>query len=203
MENNIITTKNLSFSYKNQKVLEKINLNIEKNKITSIYGPSGSGKTTLLFLISGLLKGYIGNIFLNQNFNKSFLFQKNNLLKDLNVIDNIKISQLIRNYDDDIKIEKIMKDLNVDYLKKRFSNELSTGEEQRVAFIKNIISNDLIFFDEPTSSLDSKNAEQMIDIIKKYSENKTFIIATHDERIKGISNKIFYLKDGKIKSIKR
>ena len=203
MENNIITTKNLSFSYKNQKVLEKINLNIEKNKITSIYGPSGSGKTTLLFLISGLLKGYIGKIFLNQNFNKSFLFQKNNLLKDLNVIDNIKISQLIRNYDDDIKIEKIMKDLNVDYLKKRFSNELSTGEEQRVAFIKNIISNDLIFFDEPTSSLDSKNAEQMIDIIKKYSENKTFIIATHDERIKVISNKIFYLKDGKIKSIKR
>ncbi|MGM0640582.1 MAG: ABC transporter ATP-binding protein [Thermotogota bacterium] len=203
MENNLIYTKKISFSYERQKVLENININIEKNKITSIYGPSGSGKTTLLFLIAGLLKGYKGEIFYREKLNKGFLFQKNNLLKDLNVIDNIKIAQLIRNFDDDIKINKIMKDLNVFELKKRFPYQLSTGEEQRIAFIKNIISNDLIFFDEPTSSLDSKNAEQMINIIKKYSINKTFIIATHDERIKDISNIIFYLKDGKITIIKR
>jgi ABC-type lipoprotein export system ATPase subunit len=105
---------------------------------------------------------------------------------------------LIKGIDNESEIINIMKKLNVYRLKDRLPNELSTGEQQRIAFIKNIISNDLIFFDEPTSSLDSKNAEELIDILKKYSNNKTYVIATHDERIKLISDKIFYLEDGVI-----
>lgn len=196
MENSIIEAINISFSYKKQKVLKNINVKIEKNKIYSIYGPSGSGKTTLLFILSELIRNFSGVLSVNHSLEKGFLFQKNNLLNDLNVYDNIRISQLIKGKDDEEELISIMKKLNIYFLKDRFPNELSTGEEQRIGFIKNIISNELIFFDEPTSSLDSKNAEDLVEIIKKYSGNKTFIIATHDERIKSISDKVFYLKDG-------
>jgi ABC-type lipoprotein export system ATPase subunit len=169
--------------------------------IISIYGPSGSGKTTLLFLLSELIKDFRGNININHKYNKGFLFQKNNLLNDLTVFENIRISQLIKNIDNTNSIIKMMENLNVNHLKDRFPNELSTGEEQRVAFIKNFLSNELIFFDEPTSSLDSKNAEELIEILRNNSINKTFIIATHDERIKKISDKIVYLEDGTIKKM--
>ncbi|MDK2945389.1 ABC transporter ATP-binding protein [Geotoga petraea] len=198
MENNIIEATDLSFSYDHQKVLKNINIQIEKNKIFSIYGPSGSGKTTLLFILAELIKNYSGKLSINHNFKKGFLFQKNNLLNELTIYDNLRISQLIKGIDNESEIINIMKKLNVYRLKDRLPNELSTGEQQRIAFIKNIISNDLIFFDEPTSSLDSKNAEELIDILKKYSNNKTYVIATHDERIKLISDKIFYLEDGVI-----
>jgi ABC-type lipoprotein export system ATPase subunit len=169
--------------------------------IISIYGPSGSGKTTLLFLLSELIKKFRGVINIEHNYRKGFLFQKNNLLNDLTVFENIRIAQLIKNIDDNSIITKMMKKLGVEHLKNRFPNELSTGEEQRIAFIKNFLSNDLIFFDEPTSSLDSKNAYELIEIIRNNSENKTFIIATHDEKIKKISDQIFYLEDGNIKNL--
>lgn len=198
MGNNLIKIKNLFFSYKKDYILKNINIDIDKNTINSIYGPSGSGKTTLLFILSGLINEFQGERKINFNFKKGFLFQKNNLLKDLTVYENIKISQLIKNENNDDLINEMMNDLKVIKLKGKYPSELSTGEEQRISFIKNIISNDVIFFDEPTSSLDSENAEEIINIIYKYSKNKTFVIATHDKRIKKISNKIFYLKDGEI-----
>ena len=201
MGNKIIEVKNMFFSYKSEDILKNINITIEEDMIISIYGPSGSGKTTLLFLLSQLIKDFRGNIDIQHNYNKGFLFQKDNLLNDLTVFENIRISQLIKNIDDYRSIIKMMEKLNVEHLKNRFPNELSTGEQQRIAFIKNFLSNDLIFFDEPTSSLDTKNAYELIEILKNNSKNKTFIIATHDERIKKISDQIFYLEDGNIKKM--
>ena len=201
MGNKIIEVKNMFFSYKNDDILKNINITIEDDMIISIYGPSGSGKTTLLFLLSQLIKDFRGDIDIHHNYKKGFLFQKDNLLNDLTVFENIKISQLIKNIDNNDSIIKMMEELDVEHLKNRYPNELSTGEEQRIAFIKNFLSNELIFFDEPTSSLDSKNAYELIEILKNNSKNKTFIIATHDERIKNISDQIFYLEDGNVKKL--
>ena len=160
---------NLSFSYQDKLVLDKLNLEIGEN-ITCLMGASGIGKTTLLKLIAGLLESPQGSI--EHEYHKvAFLFQEDRLLPWLNVYDNLKLV-----CDDDEEIQKMLKHLEIDpHLK---INELSGGMARRVSLARCLLfDGDLLLLDEPFKGMDEKLIEKVAQLIIR--QNKTTIVATH------------------------
>lgn len=227
MKEQFLKIENLDFSYRNKKVLENININIEKGDFITILGKSGVGKSTLLRCINLLNRAQKGKILLNNinilKLNKkeirntrqniSFIFQDYNVLDNLYAIENVLIpllsrknvfSQLLLGY------EKQDYELGLKYLEKvdlkdeafRKTKYLSGGQKQRVAIAKALCQNsELILADEPVSSLDEKTADNIMKIFKKINDYKniTIIMNLHDITIaKKYSKKILGLKDGNI-----
>ena len=211
---------NKSFEINNQKIkiLNNLSFNIDYNEIVSIYGASGSGKSTLLNIISGLLYFDSGEIIFNQEFiSKDFdfvkfrkndlgiVFQEDYLLKEFTVIENIMLPNIIAGHSKGEAQKKaidLLKRFNLLSIKDRYSNTLSGGEKQRVSILRSIINNPkLILADEPTGSIDESNKEKIFslfqNIIEEYSSS--ILIATHDNNVSKISNKILNLSQGKIK----
>ncbi|MDO7975377.1 ATP-binding cassette domain-containing protein [Oceanotoga sp. DSM 15011] len=199
MTETILKVKNLNFAYKKNIILKNINVHFQENQLYSIYGPSGSGKSTLLYLLGGLIKDKNKNIIKKDNLKVGFLFQTHNLIKELSIYENIKISQLIKNEDDDEKIYELLKEMGIYHIKNNYPDQISGGEAQRVSFIRTLIADTkIILCDEPTASLDTKNKEIIYNIISQYKKNKLIIIATHDENVKKYSDKTFNLIDGNL-----
>jgi len=203
---------NLSHKINNQKILNDINFELEKDKIACILGPSGCGKTTLLKLIAGLEKVITGNIFLNNEIVSSntfhlktekrkigFLFQDYALFPHLTVRENLKFAtkgnkKIKHDIDEVIKIVKLTSSLN------RYPHELSGGEQQRVALARSIIAQpDLLLLDEPFSSLDLSLKEEIRDdtLHLLQHSNISVLIVTHDPfEAMFISNKIYIMQKG-------
>ena len=210
-----VKINNLSHSINNQKVLQNINLELEKDKIACILGPSGCGKTTLLKLIAGLEKVTTGDIIINDEIVSSntmhlktekrkigFLFQDYALFPHLTVKENLNFA-ISNGKEEKHDIEEIIEIIKLPNSLHKYPHELSGGEQQRVALARSIIAQpDLLLLDEPFSSLDLSLKEEVRDdtlhLLQK--SNISVLIVTHDPfEAMFISNKIYIMqKSGKI-----
>ena len=210
-----VKINNLSHSINNQKVLQNINLELEKDKIACILGPSGCGKTTLLKLIAGLEKVTTGDIIINNEIVSSntmhlktekrkigFLFQDYALFPHLTVKENLNFA-ISNGKKEKHDIEEIIEIIKLPNSLHKYPHELSGGEQQRVALARSIIAQpDLLLLDEPFSSLDLSLKEEVRDdtlhLLQK--SNISVLIVTHDPfEAMFISNKIYIMqKNGKI-----
>ncbi len=221
----ILNIKNLGkvFIHNNRKieVLKNLNFSIKKGELIALTGPSGSGKSTLLHLISLMEKPTSGKIFFsNKNlnelsakevenirkFNISLIFQNNNLISDLNVIENVMLPLLIRKENYKQSFEKSRKILSMVNLSNRydfFPSDLSGGEQQRVAIARSLIAEtDIILADEPTGNLDFKTSKEIFDyFIKLKKMKKTILFATHNRELANKADYKLSILNGNIKRI--
>lgn len=201
------------------KVLNNIDFIIGKSQVVALVGDSGSGKSTLLHIAASLLEPTSGEVFIsNQSIgnlgdkSKSILrlkkigviYQDSNLLSDFTAIENVMMPLLLDGvkrseaYD---QADKTLKDLGLEQRLKHYPSQLSGGEQQRVAIARAFVHKpEIIFADEPTGNLDSKNASNVIKLFinaaKKH--NTAILIVTHDLKIASECNKVYQLKDGVI-----
>ena len=201
----------------NNIILDCIDLSINEGQIISIQGASGSGKTTLLNILglldnpsNGRIKYY--NSLEYDNFNSSnrvntigYIFQFHHLLSEFKVVDNLIIPQLLagKEYkESNAHAEELLSMLDLNYLKDRYPHEISGGECQRIAVLRGIVNRPkIVFADEPTGNLDRKNSAIIIKLLNDLKDTFriSFLIATHDNYITKISDKSFYIENGKLK----
>jgi putative ABC transport system ATP-binding protein len=201
---------NLTHYYNKDKALENINLEIKSGEFIAIIGESGSGKSTLLSILSTLLKPTSGDIVYENinykdiknidNFRKNnigFIFQFHYLINYLSVKENINLANEKASKEE---IFDLLKLLGIENLIDKYPNEISGGQRQRVAIARALINNPkIIFADEPTGNLDSKNSLNVFELFKTFAnKGTTIIVATHDKSLAELANKIYEVKDGKI-----
>ena len=223
MNKTILNIKNLkkNFSHSNGKVevIKKLNFSLKKGELIALTGPSGSGKSTLLHLIALLEKPSAGKItFFEKNLNElndseinkirkykiSLIFQNNNLISDLNVIENVMLPLLIRGENRKKSYEKSKKILHSVNLSNRlnfFPGDLSGGEQQRVAIARTLIAEtDLILADEPTGNLDFQTSKEIFNYFLKLKKmNKTILFATHNRELANRADYRLSISNGIIK----
>ena len=213
---------NISKSFGDVKVLDNIKLEFKLGKIISIFGGSGAGKSTLLYILSTLEKPDLGSVEFKEknlislsgndlskfrNENIGFVFQSHNLLSEFNVFENICIPGYVskdkyRGVEE--RANQLIKDLDIQDKSKNMPNQLSGGEQQRVAIARSLINSpDIIFADEPTGNLDETNSKKFISLIKKLNKKykKTFVIVSHNKEFLKISDHSYELINGKLKSL--
>lgn len=201
---------NLTHYYNKDKALENINLEIKSGEFIAIIGESGSGKSTLLSILSTLLKPTSGdivyeginykdikNIDVFRKNNIGFIFQFHYLINYLSVKENINLANEKASKEE---IFDLLKLLGIENLIDKYPNEISGGQRQRVAIARALINNPkIIFADEPTGNLDSKNSLNVFELFKTFAnKGTTIIVATHDKSLAELANKIYEVKDGKI-----
>jgi lipoprotein-releasing system ATP-binding protein len=220
----ILKAENISKSFKKNnasklQILKDVSLTIESKKITMIVGASGAGKSTLLHILSGLDKPDTGNVFIKdtnifklndeklskfRNQNIGFIFQFHHLLPEFTALENVAIAKMINGLSLSEASKKSMELLDAVGLSDRMDHkpaELSGGEQQRVAVARALANNpDIIFADEPTGNLDSKNSnmihELFVDLQKKF--DLTFLIVTHNKELVALGDFVLEMKDGQI-----
>jgi len=217
----MIELKLIDKSYGNQKILDKISLNIKKGEFISIVGPSGAGKTTLLniigtiedfdktekskFLINSqdITKLNDKNLSKFRNNNIGFVFQFHQLLPELTVEENILLPTMIKGDDKDSSDKyfiELISILGIDGILNKYPNSISGGERQRAAVARAMINKpSILLADEPTGNLDSKNEEEIISLFKKMNKDLgvTIVLVTHNHNFSKLADKCFTLKDGK------
>ena len=225
MSKTILNIKNLKKNFIHNKrkveVLKNLNFSIKKGELIALTGPSGSGKSTLLHLIALMEKPTSGKIFFtDKNLNElndyeinkikkykmSLIFQNNNLISDLNVIENVMLPLLIRNENHKKSFEKSKKILSLVNLSNRwdfFPSDLSGGEQQRVAIARSLIAQtDLILADEPTGNLDFKTSREIFSYFLKLKKmKKTILFATHNRELANKADYKLSIINGNIKRI--
>ena len=222
--NNYIKIKNLTKKYeknKSIKVLNDISFNFEPGKTYSIMGPSGSGKSTLLNLLSLIDNPTSGSIEINNNKIKSnnkvendlirakkigIIYQDKNLLSDFTALENVYLPNLLISKEKQKSIElakKLIKNVGMSSRINHFPNELSGGENQRIAIARALINNpDIILADEPTGSLDSDNAKLIFKILFNLkNKNRIIIFATHNRYFANMADCKIMMNDGNIQII--
>lgn len=215
---------NLSKYYGNSKeiqtqALKDVTLEINEGDFMAVIGPSGSGKTTLLNCLAGLILPTSGEIYfkgsridqlnLEQRTNHrlenmGFVFQDYQLLPVLTAKENVELPLQLKAMPQD-EINKLslqaLKDVGLEKLGDRFPRELSGGQQQRVAIARSIVGKpSLVLADEPTANLDSKTAQEVINLFLELNKklNITFIFSTHDQRLMSQVKHIIKMQDGVI-----
>ncbi len=213
----MLEIKNLKKKFGNKKVLNGVNLKVEKGDIIGIIGPSGCGKSTLLRCINLLERPDSGHVIFEGDDlvdNKSFVetrrkigmvFQQFNLFDHMNVIDNIIFAPVklkIMSREEAIKkAEGLLKDIDLQNLENNYPHELSGGQKQRVAIIRTLMMNpDMILFDEPTSALDPEMIGEVTNLMRKLAkEGMTMLVVSHEMNfIKKFCSRVIFLSDGNI-----
>lgn len=218
---NVLKIENLSKIY-GKNIAEVIALNnvsfeVNEGEFIAIVGPSGSGKSTLLHTIAGLEPPTSGRvIFYNKDIYKmtkkertilrrekiGIIYQFYNLIPTLDLEENILLPiELDRKKVDKDRLAKIIKFLNLDNRKSHLPNELSGGQQQKVAIARALIINPkIILADEPTGNLDTKSSNEIIKLLKKSNKeyNQTIIMITHNLEIANLADRIIKIEDGKI-----
>jgi len=215
----MLSAKNIQKKYGQLQVLKGVDINIKKGEIVSIVGSSGAGKSTLLHILGTLDKADAGEIILNnqridqlsgkklaafRNSEIGFVFQFHHLLPEFTALENVCIPGWIAGGKKKEVQTRATELLNTLGLSGRLENkpqQLSGGEQQRVAVARALINNpSIVMADEPTGNLDSANAKDLhqlfIDLRKQF--NQTFLIVTHNEELAQMSDRIVHMKDGKI-----
>ena len=214
---NKITCTNIAKTFvvegNNIKVLENIDLTIEKGDLVAISGQSGAGKSTLLHIIASLDEASSGNILYDEkpigghtNFalsnirlnNFGFVYQFHHLLEDLTVLENIMIPLQLAGHTTKQNVYNIIDEVGLSSRVNHLPWKLSGGEKQRVAIARALINNpDFIFLDEPTGNLDDENASIIQNLLLEISKrnNIALVTATHDNNFIESFNKTYYLKD--------
>ncbi|MDE6220246.1 MAG: ABC transporter ATP-binding protein [Lachnospiraceae bacterium] len=201
------------------KVLDQISFDVQSGEYISIMGASGSGKTTLLNCISTIDTVSAGHILINgtdvtsmddsslADFRRDhlgFVFQDFNLLDTLTLEENIALPLTVRKVvpnEIDACVLSIAERLGLGEVLKKFPYEVSGGQKQRCAFARAVICKpDLIMADEPTGSLDSNSARILLEVMSKFNQelHTTILMVTHDVFSASFSDRILFLKDGKI-----
>ncbi len=222
--NNYIKIKNLTKKYEKNKfikVLNDISFNFESGKTYSIMGPSGSGKSTLLNLLSLIDNPTSGSIEINNNKIKSnnkvendlirakkigIIYQDKNLLSDFTALENVYLPNLLISKEKQKSIElakKLIKNVGMSSRINHFPNELSGGENQRIAIARALINDpDIILADEPTGSLDSDNAKLIFKILFNLkNKNRIIIFATHNRYFANMADCKIVMNDGNMQTI--
>lgn len=220
----LLEAKNLHKVYyngtKQLEVLRGVNLSIAKGEFAAIIGPSGAGKSTLLHILGGLDTPTQGEVVFEQkniyslsdselsgirNKRVGFIFQFYHLLSEFTVLENVIMPALINyelrvtNYELRKLALKLLEDVGLSERLAHFPNQLSGGEQQRVAIARALVNNpDLLFCDEPTGNLDSKNSEDIIALVKKISQENQMavILVTHNTELAKTAQALYHLKDG-------
>ena len=225
MAEEILKLENINYSYIDggyeRQILKDLSYTFEKGKFYTILGPSGSGKTTLLSIIAGLDTAKSGEIFFEGKNIKdiglhkyrrnaiSIVFQQYNLISYLTAVENV----LLAMSETDNELPKDRRNVAYNLLERfgivrskadRMVNQLSGGEQQRVAIARSLASNvDLIFADEPTGNLDTATEREIIAIFKELSQEfgKTIIVVTHSDTVSELSDQRVLLRDGKLSQL--
>lgn len=215
----MLSGKNIYKRYGSIEVLKGVNIDVVKGEVVSIVGPSGSGKSTLLHILGTLDKADMGEISMNdtilntlegkklaafRNKHIGFVFQFHHLLPEFSALENVCIPGWLAGRKKKEVEEKAKELLQLLGLAERIENkpnQMSGGEQQRVAVARALINNpDIVFADEPTGNLDSANAKELhqlfFDLRKQF--NQTFLIVTHNEGLAQMSDRVLHMKDGKI-----
>ncbi len=215
----MITGKNIHKRYGTVEVLKGVDVEINKGEVVSIVGPSGSGKSTLLHILGTLDKADNGTVEMNntvinaltgkklaafRNKNIGFVFQFHHLLPEFTALENVCIPGWLsgrKKAEVKAEAEKLLNMLGLSHRLENKPNQLSGGEQQRVAVARALINKpDIIFADEPTGNLDSANAKELhqlfFDLRKQF--NQTFLIVTHNEELAQLSDRVLHMRDGKI-----
>ncbi len=215
----MLTATNIYKQYDHLMVLKGVDIEIKKGEIVSIVGSSGAGKSTLLHILGTLDKADRGEIIINnqhietfsgrklsvfRNKHIGFVFQFHHLLPEFTALENVCIPGWIagdKKKEVVIKATKLLKTLGLGDRLENKPQQLSGGEQQRVAVARALINGpSIIMADEPTGNLDSSNAKELhqlfIDLRNQF--NQTFLIVTHNEELAKMSDRILQMKDGKI-----
>ena len=215
----MISGKNIFKRYGKVEVLKGVDLEINKGEVVSIVGPSGSGKSTLLHILGTLDSADMGEVKMNnvlinslsgvklsafRNKHIGFVFQFHHLLPEFSALENVCIPGWIagkKKTEVKAEAERLLNMLGLAERMENKPNQLSGGEQQRVAVARALINKpDIIFADEPTGTLDSANAKELhqlfFDLRKNF--NQTFLIVTHNEELAQLSDRVLHMKDGKI-----
>mgnify|MGYP001227708948 FL=1 len=218
----LLSAKNISKTFQGRRVLDNIDIEINNAEIVAISGPSGAGKTTLLNILSTLDKPDESNksslIIDNEeifslgknglaklrNQKIGFVFQFHELIPELNVLENVCLPGWIKK-DNDVKkkAEELLKYFGLEDFTNKKPLTLSGGEKQRVAIARSLVNNPkIIFADEPTGNLDSKNSKILFDLFFKLRDDYkcSVVIVTHDEKSANICDRKLLIVDGKIKN---
>lgn len=199
---------------------KEINLKISEGEFMALVGPSGSGKTTVLNLIAGLILPTQGKIMHGKEDITSlsleertqhrldymgFVFQDYQLLPILTAAENIEFPLQLKGIDQKEITERVnwaLKQVGLENMGKRFPKQLSGGQQQRVSIARAIAAKpQLILADEPTANLDSKTAQEIIELFKKLNQELklSFVFSTHDQRLIDQVKTVLYINDGQIK----
>ncbi len=219
----ILEAKDLCKTFSNesiqQHVLKNLNIQIRKGDFTVIMGDSGAGKSTLMYALSGMDRPSLGSISygaeeiskysndklaLFRRNHCGFVFQQNYLNDTMSVLDNIMVSGLLKHKNRKELAEKAKKLLaqvgitEVSYGK--FPNQLSGGEQQRVALVRSVINDpEVLFADEPTGALNSQNTNAVLDVLTEMNNRgQSIVMVTHTVAAAERGNRVLYLRDGVI-----
>ena len=223
---NVVRVKNVTKTFKLGKIdvqaLKGVDLAISKGDYISIMGPSGSGKSTLFNMIGGLDKPSSGKVFIDEvdiaqldayelawlRCRKiGYIFQTFNIIQVMTALENVTLPMVFAGLNNDTAVEKGMQLLDLVGLGDRFSHkpfELSGGQQQRVA-VARALANDpaIILADEPTGNLDLTTGEEIIALLKRLSQERgvTVISATHDFKMLNVSDRVIWIRDGRVDKI--
>ena len=206
------------------RALSNVDLAIERGEFAALSGPSGSGKTTLLNLLGTLDRPTSGRIFVagedttemseaaraDLRLRKlGFIFQSYNLVPVLSALENVEFVLLLQHvspHERRARAQAFLADLGLGELADKRPNEMSGGQQQRVAVARAIASEpEIVLADEPTANLDSKTAEDLLDLMERLNRDRgvTFLFSTHDPRVMGRARRSIRLVDGQIASDER
>lgn len=197
--------------------LDNVSFSVEKGEFIAIIGPSGSGKSTLLHILGGVDKPSSGKVFMDgkdvysqddeqlaifRRRQVGLIYQFYNLIPVLNVTENITLPVLMDGQQiNDSRLKELISTLKLNGREGHLPNQLSGGQQQRVSIGRALMNAPaVVLADEPTGNLDSKNSQEIVDLLKLSNEkyNQTLIIITHDENIALQADRIIAIDDGKI-----
>jgi lipoprotein-releasing system ATP-binding protein len=215
----MLQAENITKKYGSLQVLKGVDILIQTGEIVSIVGSSGAGKSTLLHILGTLDKADSGSIHLQEqrvdqltgkklaafrNNHIGFVFQFHHLLPEFNAVENVSIPGWIAGRGKKEVHSRAVELLEILGLGDRLENkpqQLSGGEQQRVAVARALINNpDIVFADEPTGNLDSANARELHELFLKLRDQfrQTFLVVTHNEELAAMSDRNLHMKDGRI-----
>ena len=213
----IFEAKKISKYFDKARILNNVDISVEKGEIISICGASGSGKTTLLNILGlidlptqGMVE-YYNNLRYDDFKSRKrvntigYIFQFHHLLSEFNVVENLVIPQLMsgKNHDESLShATELLDFIDLESISRRYPSEISGGERQRIAVLRGIINRpEIVFADEPTGNLDNDNSLFIIKLLSDLRDkfNISFVIATHDTQVTKFSEKTFYISDGELK----
>lgn len=213
----MLTAENIHKNYGSLAVLKGVDINVNKGEIVSIVGSSGAGKSTLLHILGTLDTPDSGKIFLHneplhslkgkkmaafRNKHIGFVFQFHHLLPEFTAIENVSIPGWIAKRKNCEVKDEAVRLLELLGLGNRLENkpqQLSGGEQQRVAVARALINRpSIVFADEPTGNLDSKNAKELHELFVRLRNefSQTFLIVTHNQELAALSDRVLHMKDG-------
>ena len=206
----ILQAGGITHYYKNDLALDNVNFEAKKGEFIAIVGESGSGKSTLLSILSSLLRPSHGELFFEgkaytlikdidafRQKEVGFIFQFHYLIGYLTILENIKLAAINKK---STYIDTLFEQCGIEAIKNKYPDEISGGQRQRAAIVRALVNTPkIIFADEPTGNLDSRNSQTIYELFKTLSKSgTTIIIATHDRHVSDYADKIIEVKDGKI-----